>query len=320
MKIILILTLILSFLFSNAQQSSVENNEDVSSFLSAYFSPFANSIGAGLNNGWYNTAKPHKPAGFDVSLTINLITISDEMKFFNPNDISNFSSSDNSTPTILGDGMGASIDYTSDDFSATFTMPEQNIALTSLPVPTLNAGIGLFKGTELNVRYIPTYAFDIGFIGEGSVELYGGGIKHDILQWIPVVNKLPFDLSVQGALSKFKTSFEVESRGVKQDVSLNINTNTYNLILSKKFALITAYGSIGYNSVSTSFSSNTNFEIGSGNNTIAFNIPVELEFEAQSVFQAAAGVRLQFAIFTVYANQTFSDYPITSAGFGVSFR
>ena len=45
-----------------------------------------------------------------------------------------------------------------------------------------------------------------------------------------------------------------------------------------------------------------------------------MEFESQSVFQAAAGVRLQFAIFTIYANQTFSDYPITSAGIGVSFR
>ena len=133
------------------------------------------------------------------------------------------------------------------------------------------------------------------------------------------MNKLPFDLSFQAALSRFKTSFEVESQSVKQDVSLNIDATTYNLILSKKFALITAYGSMGYNSVKTSFNSNTNFQLGS-TNVIEFNVPLDMEFESQSVFQAAAGVRLQFAIFTVYANQTFSDYPITSAGIGISFR
>ena len=316
-----ILTLIFAFVFlsSSAQQNNIVNSNDAEAFLSAYFSPFSNSIGAGLNSGWYNTAKPHKLAGFDVSLTINMITLSDEQKSFNPNDIANFSSSDNSTPTILGEGMGAEIDYTGSNFSSTFTMPEQNISLTSVPIPTLNAGIGLVKGTELNIRYIPAYDYDIGFIGEGSIELYGAGVKHDLLQWIPIVNKLPFDLSFQAALSRFKTSFEVESQSVKQDVSLNIDATTYNLILSKKFALITAYGSMGYNSVKTSFNSNTNFQLGS-TNVIEFNVPLDMEFESQSVFQAAAGVRLQFAIFTVYANQTFSDYPITSAGIGISFR
>lgn len=316
-----ILTLIFAFVFlsSSAQQNNIVNSDDAEAFLSAYFSPFSNSIGTGLNSGWYNTAKPHKLAGFDVSLTINMITLSDEQKSFNPNDIANFSSSDNSTPTILGEGMGAEIDYTGSNFSSTFTMPEQNISLTSVPIPTLNAGIGLVKGTELNIRYIPAYDYDIGFIGEGSIELYGAGVKHDLLQWIPIVNKLPFDLSFQAALSRFKTSFEVESQSVKQDVSLNIDATTYNLILSKKFALITAYGSMGYNSVKTSFNSNTNFQLGS-TNVIEFNVPLDMEFESQSVFQAAAGVRLQFAIFTVYANQTFSDYPITSAGIGISFR
>jgi len=319
MKHVLTLTFFLSFFYSSAQQSSISNIKDASAFLSAYFSPFSNSIGAGLNNGWFNTAKPHKLAGIDVSFTINLLTITDQQRSFNPNDIPNFSSAESSTPTILGDGMGATINYEGDNFTSTFTMSEQNLALTSLPIPTLNAGIGLFKGTEVNFRYIPNYTFDIGFVGEGSVELIGGGIKHDILQWIPLVNKLPFDLSVQGAMSQFKTSFQVESQSVKQDVSLSINANTYNLIVSKKFALITAYGSVGYNSVNTTFSSNTNFNLGS-TSVIEFNVPLDMEFISPSAIQAAAGVRLQFAIFTVYANQTFSDYPITSAGFGISFR
>jgi hypothetical protein len=33
---------------------------DAVKFLKAYMSPYANAFGAGLNGGWYNTAKPHK--------------------------------------------------------------------------------------------------------------------------------------------------------------------------------------------------------------------------------------------------------------------
>ena len=35
--------------------------------IEAYFTPMAKSFGAGLNNGWYNTAKPHSLGGFDIT-------------------------------------------------------------------------------------------------------------------------------------------------------------------------------------------------------------------------------------------------------------
>ena len=76
---ILTFFLVCSSLFVSAQNITVSNTSDATNFLGAYFSPFAEYIGAGLNKGWYNTAKPHKLAGFDVSLSLNLITISDEI-------------------------------------------------------------------------------------------------------------------------------------------------------------------------------------------------------------------------------------------------
>ena len=318
-KILTFLFLVCSSLFVSAQNITVSNTSDATNFLGAYFSPFAESIGAGLNKGWYNTAKPHKLAGFDVSLSLNLITISDEIASFDVNSIENFSSASSSTPSILGSGEGAIINYQNGNVNGQFVMPDQNIEIKAVPIPTLNVGLGLIKGTEINVRYIPTYEYDIGFVGKGSVELYGAGIKHDILQWLPLNKFLPFDLSIQGAFSQFNTSFEVESQSVRQGVDLDIQASTVNLIFSKKFAMITAYGSVGQNFVSSTLNANTNFSLGS-TSTLNFDFPLEINMPKTSEMQASAGVRLQFTIFTLYANQTFSSYPSTSAGIGISFR
>jgi hypothetical protein len=318
-KILTFFFLVCSSLFVSAQNISVSNTSDATNFLGAYFSPFAEYIGAGLNKGWYNTAKPHKLAGFDVSLSLNLITISDEIASFDVNSIENFSSDSSSTPSILGSGEGAIINYQNGNVNGQFVMPDQNIEIKAVPIPTLNVGLGLIKGTEINVRYIPTHEYDIGFIGKGSVELYGAGIKHDILQWLPLNKFLPFDLSIQGAFSQFNTSFEVESQSVRQAVDLDILASTVNLIFSKKFAMITAYGSVGQNFVSSTLNANTNFSLGSIS-TLNFDFPLEINMPKTSEMQASAGVRLQLAIFTLYANQTFSSYPSTSAGIGISFR
>ena len=314
-KILTFLIFISTSQYVVSQNPVVNDIQDASNFLGAYFSPFSESIGAGLNRGWYNTAKPHKLAGFDVSLNINLITVSDELSSFDANSLDNFSSSSSSTPTLLGSGEGATISYQGNEF----VMPNQNINLKTIPIPTLNAGVGLIKGTEVNLRYIPSYNYDIGFVGKGSIELYGFGLKHDILQWLPLNKLLPFDLSFQGAFSQFNTSFEVESQSIRQDVSLDIRATTFNLILSKKFSVVSAYASVGQNTVNSTFTGNTNFKLGSSS-TLDFDLPLNIELPKSSEMQASAGVRFQFAIFTLYANQTFSSYPITSAGIGISFR
>ena len=322
-KITLTMLLVTGFALHSSSQVTLESSEDAKAFLGSYFSPFSETLGAGLNNGWYNTAKPHKLGGFDVSLTVNLVGISDENKTFNVKQLDNFDvppEMPSNTPSILGSGQGSQITYDNGEgISGTFTMPEQDFDIPFVPVPTLNAGVGLIKGTEVNVRYIPNYAFDIGLIGQGSIGLYGGGLKHDILQWIPLAKKLPFDLSVQAAFNQLNTSFEIESQSVDQEVKMTINSSTYNLIISKKLALLTAYASAGISSTSSQFEGNTTFQLGS-TEVITFNVPLNIDFEKKSYLQASAGVRIKLAIFTITASQTFSEYPTTSAGIGISFR
>ncbi len=315
-----IIALCISF-NTNAQTISLTDANDANAFLQAYLSPLGESLGAGLNNGWYNTAKPHKLGGFDVTLTINSVLVPEASQSFNPNDLENFSSTSDNVATVLGKGDASTITYSGLPIPATFTMPEQKSSLGTLPVPMLGAGIGLIKKTEIDIRFIPTYKYNAGFIGEGSIGLWGIGLKHDILQWIPFIgDAIPISLSLQAGHTNLNTQFEIESNGLGQDVELDVKATTINLIASRKILMLTGYAGIGYNSSTTSFNGNTSFQLGAGGQTIGFDVPLDMQFESQNEFRANVGIRFNITVIALQANYTFSKYPTATVGLGVSLR
>jgi hypothetical protein len=46
--------------------------EDANKLMNAYARPLLKSFGAGLNSGWFQTAKPHGIGGFDITVSGNL--------------------------------------------------------------------------------------------------------------------------------------------------------------------------------------------------------------------------------------------------------
>ena len=72
--------------------------------IEAYFTPMAESFGAGLNSGWYNTAKPHSLGGFDVTFTLNTVIIPNSAETFNIEDAggTTFTSTETDAATIFG--------------------------------------------------------------------------------------------------------------------------------------------------------------------------------------------------------------------------
>ena len=312
-----ILTLIFILLLNQtvSSQINVQNTTDAKAFLHQYLTPLGESLGASLNNGWYNTARPHRFGGFDATITLNILTIPDGKKSFNPNSIENFSSNDLSTPTILGKGNGATIEYEGEQF----TMPNQNNGISFLPIPTLNVGVGLFKKTELNGRYIPTYKYNGGFIGKGEISMWGLGFKHDILQWIPIIgNAIPFSLSLQAGYTQLNTEINI----LDQAVNIDVQAMNINLILSRNILMLTGFASVGYNSAITTFSAGENlsnlyfFNIGDLN----FDLPVSMTFKSQNEIRANIGLRFTLAVVALQANYTFSEYPVATIGVGVSLR
>jgi hypothetical protein len=282
--------------------------------IEAYFTPMAESFGAGLNNGWYNTAKPHSLGGFDVTFTLNTVIIPNTAETFKIGDeFGNvFQSTKDEAATVFGnDGVTAMYYDPSSQVgtdSIPFNMPG-GFKTPIMPLPMIQAGIGLIKNTAIDIRYMPMLN-----VGENiNVNLFGIGLKHDLLQWIPGIgDAIPMSLSLQGGYTSLNTELKVAG----QEVSLNTKATTINLVASKKILMLTGYAGVGYNSATTTFDAKANFNL----NGIQFNEKVEKDFESIKKLRTNIGLRLNIAVLTIQADYTFAEYPTATLGLGVSLR
>jgi len=309
MKKLLTLFIISSFCFNSFSQEV----EDGKSLIEAYISPLGNSLGAALNNGWYNTAKPHHLGGFDFTITANLVLVPADAKTFNIGESNGNTFSGGNTPTILGNKSSGTATFNSTDFD----MPA-GLNIPIFPVPMLQAGVGLIKNTEIDVRFMP----EIKMKGV-STGLFGVGVKHDILQWLPIVDKIPIDISFQAGYTKLSSQIMLEyydNNNVKWDAeaTLDVRATTFNILLSKKIAMFTAYAGLGYNSAKTTFNVDGTYNIAG----LPLNVSdlTEFEFESNNNLRANVGFRFQIAVLALQANYTFSEYPVATVGLGISVR
>lgn len=298
--------------FSAMAGGNSSAGEDGKSLIKAYLSPLGNSLGAALNNGWYNTAKPHHLGGFDVTITANLALVPSNAKTFNISESNRGTFSGGETPTILGNKTGKDVIYANQPIP--FQMPG-GLNTSLIPVPMLQAGVGLIKNTEIDVRFMPE--IEISGVSTG---LFGVGIKHDILQWLPIVDKIPIDVSFQAGYTKLSSEITLEDPNTnkKADANLDVTATTFNILLSKKVAMFTAYGGLGYNSSKTVFNLDGEYNI--AGMSFDVNELTEFEFESNNNIRANVGFRFQIAILAIQANYTFSEYPVATLGLGVSVR
>ena len=306
-KNILTILAVLTGLSSFSQNAT----EDGKKLIKAYISPLGNSLGAALNNGWYNTAKPHKLGGFDITVTANIVMIPNNAKIFNITESNENTFSGGETPTILGSGDGVQVTYAGESSD----MPK-GLNIPIIPLPMLQGGIGLIKGTELDFRYMP----ELKIGSAGKVGLFGVGLKHDILQWIPIVDKIPIDISIQAGYTKLSSEIKLidPTATISPQANLDVSATTVNLILSKKLLMFTPYLGLGYNSTKTTFNVEGNY------NVAGLDIDVsdltKIDFESKNNFRANIGFRFNIAVLALQANYTFSEYPTATLGAGISLR
>lgn len=315
MKKALLTIIIFCISITSKSQVQVDDINDAQAFLQEYLSPLGNGLGAITNNGWYNSAKPHRFLGFDATFTLSVLNITDENKSFDPNSITNFSSNNTSTPTILGKGDGATVNYKGEQFK----LPNQSTLIPALVLPNFNFGLGVFKKTELNGRFIPNYKYNIGFFGKGEISMWGLGFKHDLLQWIPIIgNAIPMSLSLQAGHTQLNSGLSI----LDQDVSIDVQATNFNIILSRKILMLTGYTSVGYNFSTTTFTAGEDISnLDTFNlNELEISLPIEMKFENNNEFRANVGLRFNLAVIAIHANHTFSKYPVTTIGLGVSLR
>lgn len=316
-------------------------------YLEAYISPWANAFGAGLNGGWYNTAKPHKFGGFDFTLNTSVGIVPTSAQTFDASKIGLSSAITGAgiSSTVAGpDKAGPLMSYNANGVTlASFNAPK-GVDWRYIPVPTAQVGVGLPFGTELKVRFIPKIK-----IKNGDVSLWGVGLLHNLTQYLPGNKLLPFDVSLFGGYTKLMANvplgLEPDPSVTKAYTTINASTafNSQNMkitvgalnisaIASLNLPVITFYGGVGYTKTRTAIELSGNYPL-----PVFVLLPVphaeyndsgvkkgsdfpKMDIKNFSGLRANIGFRIKLAFLTIHADYTRAQYNVLTAGLGISIR
>ena len=305
-----------------------------------------------MNGSWYNTAKPHKLGGFDITTSFNVGIVPESAGTFDITKIglsSALTGTGNASSISGPDKSGPQMTYKSGAYTlATFNTPP-GTNWKYIPVPMLQVGIGLPLGTELKVRYLPKIP-----IKDGDVSMWGVGLMHSIMQYIPGNKLLPLDASIFAGYTRLTANVPVSLQpdtGLPWNYSPTFNPVTYfsdqnlntmvealniSAIGSVNLRIITFYAGLGYSKTKTAIKLEGKFPApvvvttpvpraeyndvtGSGSikNGADFQ---NMNIENFSGLRANAGFRLKLAVITIHFDYTRAQYNVVSTGLGISFR
>lgn len=319
-----------------------KSKADGNYIFNGYFSPVLRAAGSGINQGWYNTAKPHKIAGLDITMSVAMVSIPGSDKNYTINnddlDVIKLERDGNGNPvpfngsgivpTIFGSDTAPGYDFDdpttpgdqtdvleSDDFDGPAGVGIADLPMKRFPFPVANIGIGLPKGTELKIRWTP----DIDLGDGGKFKLFGIGVMHDIKQHIPGIKMLPFDLSGMIAFSKMDISANLNDAGT-QTGDLSIKGTTVQAMISKKLSVITPYAAIGWGTSTATLKAKGHYDFDEdGVVDPGETDPFSSEGKTSGP-RITTGLRLKLLIFTFHADYTVQKYSTFTAGFGLSVR
>ena len=318
--------------------------EDASLLAENYLRPSVKGLISGMNSGWYSTAKTHKKFGFDITFGLNssLIPSKDKVFDFISSDYNYISVGDSNIelPTVLSDDdsetiFNVSIPVLSGDYKVgSFTLPggiAKDLPVNAVPTPFIQLGLGLPYKIELNMRYVPDLNYDSKVNGSSV----GVGIQHDLTQYLGLLDKLPYSISVMGAFSKANIEYAIDENLSNQisvtdgNAIFNLDTWTVQALGSLNLRIFTIYAGVGYNYGISSFKINgdytLNYDVVDSNQnsvgTLIENIsdPINLDFSSSGT-RATIGARLNLLFFKIFADYTIQEYNTLSLGAAFSIR
>lgn len=346
-KIIVFSALLFGVTVSTAQDlgSVLLASDDSNRLLQNYLNPAMKGLMSSMNGGWYSTAKSHKKFGFDITFGLNAAFTPNKDKVFEfiANDYNFISHIDGDTnvPTVLGnDNANTSFDvlipYDGGDFKAgSFELPggiAKDLPANAVPTPFVQVGLGLPFKTTIKLRYVPK----VNFSSKSNANLLGVGLQHDLTQYLGLVGKLPFSVSLFGAYTTSSVNYSIENGDVSDQILVSngsaqfkLNTWTVQALGSLDFKIVTLYGSVGLNGGKSTFNINGDYDLtyqiesadGTNQGSIVESIsdPLSLKFNSSET-RATLGARLNLAFLKIFADYTLQEYNTATLGVAFSFR
>lgn len=300
--------------------------EDANYLGGEYLRPIGKALATGINNGWYTTAKTHGLGRFDIMLhpTLMFIPEVDQTFQIDPARLTELELVDPNVATAqtaAGDNTAgpARLRYEQLIGSSEFDAPA-GTGFALLPFITAQVNVGLVFDTDLSLRFIPS----VGVPGvEGAkIDMFGFGIKHNPLQWLPGDKLLPFDVAVMFNYSQLNFSAPIEGGDDNKEIVMKARGYSARALISKKLLFVTFYGGLGYNSGTTDMNLNGTYSFDNpdptGPSQVTVTDPVATTAENNGMI-GQVGVRLKFLFVMCFsADYTFGAYNAATAGLGFS--
>lgn len=253
------------FLWSSItlSQSDVSNViVDLLTLSQNYIEPATDGLVYQSTSSWYSSAKSLDKFEVDVSVHFNALPI---QKKHRTNEISNSDfvtmqirggNTSTTVPSAFGGDTDVFLDYfiEGEEYELqAFEGIDQNVVMH----PYLQASIGLWKETDLTLRYSPKVKIDVT-----KYRIFGGAIKHNISQYFRKNDSIRKGIEVAGLVSYSKFDVDLffdeiylEPRNpdpgsvplaVINSVIVDADAWLFQLIASKQFKNIELVGSLGY--------------------------------------------------------------------------
>jgi hypothetical protein len=336
MKNLLFTVMMFCVLATQAQSISLDlfaaGVEDTETFMNDYLAPGAEAAIYSVAGSWFNTADAKPLGGFEVSIIGNMTNFKNKQDkktfLLNTADYENLRFVDGSTSktvsSVLGDIEGIRV-YVEDDIAGVpvreeFDLPAGLSAegLNFIPSGYLQGSVGLIKGTELKVRFLPKINTD-----DVSVGLYGFGIQHEFTKHLPADKVLPVAISGVIGYTHINGSYDFTdtniTSGSDQRIDSKINTWVFQAVVSTRLPIINFYGSLGYLSGKSETAILGTYVVQSGPFQQTYVDPFTVSKDASGV-TANIGTKLKLGFFRLHADYTIAEFNNLSVGLSFGFR
>jgi hypothetical protein len=309
--------------------------EDAQTFTQQYITPGAEGLLWNTTSGWMQGAKVKKVLGFEFSVMGSATLIKDEQKSFtfNNSDYNNLELQNGNTSQEVATAFGENnpdvlvVTTVENEFGfeeeVEIVLPQglgsENISF--LPTAFLQARLGVFKATEVKVRYFPKIEYE-----DIKTGLVGIAVQHEISQWFPGSDVLPIRVSALVSYTNTSGEYDFTDEGViegeNQRFELTHNSYTVEAQVSTKLPIINFYGGLGYVTGTSEFDILGTYRfrdatpIFGGEESITD--PFSIENDISGV-RATLGLKLNLGFFGLHADYNIADYNTVSAGvhFGI---